>query len=91
MHHLVQLYKIKIIFGAVGAFVVELVHAHVLLLDFHGSIVEWVCGMLASGDSDDHIRGQDSSVRSFNTLWRYAENLTHELKFVFVCKSTLFY
>jgi hypothetical protein len=66
-------------------------YAHVLLLDLHGTIIEWVCGMLASGNGDDHIWGQDSSVRSFNTLWRYAKNLTHELKFVFVCKYTLFF
>ena len=56
-YYLVQLYKIKIILGAVGAFVIELEHAHVLLLDFHGTIVEWVCGMLASGNSDNHIWG----------------------------------
>ena len=30
---LVQLHEIKIILGAVGAFIVELEHAHVLLLD----------------------------------------------------------
>ena len=46
---LVQLREIKIILGAVGALVVELEHAYVLLLNLHSSIGEWVCGMLASG------------------------------------------
>ena len=79
MHHLVQLHEIKIIFGAVGAFIVELEHAHVLLLDLHGTIGEWVCGMLASGDGDDHIRGQHCAIGSFNTLWRNAKYLTHRI------------
>jgi len=59
---LVQLHEIKIILGAVGAFVVKLKHAHILLLNLHGAIVEWVCGMLASGNCDDHIWGQHCSV-----------------------------
>ena len=54
---LVQLHEIKIILGAVGTFIVKLEHAHVLLLDFHCAIVEWVCGMLASGHGDNHIWG----------------------------------
>lgn len=77
MHHLVQLHEIKIIFGAVGAFIVELEHAHVLLLDLHGTIGEWVCGMLASGNGDDHIRGQHSAIGSFYTFWRDTKNSTH--------------
>ena len=52
---IILLHEIKIILGAVGTFVVELVHSHVLLLDFYCAIVEWVGGMLASGNGDNHI------------------------------------
>jgi len=76
---LVQLHEIKIILGAIGTFVVELEHTHVLLLDFHSSVVEGVGGMLASGDGDDHIRGQHCAIGSFNTLWRNAKYLTHRI------------
>jgi hypothetical protein len=54
-------------------------HAHVLLLDLHGSVVEGVGGMLASGDGDDHIWGQHCSIGSFDTLWRYTKYLAHRL------------
>jgi hypothetical protein len=70
---LVQLHEIKIQFGAVGAFVVELEHSHVLLLDFYCAIVEWVSGMLASGNGDDHIGSQNRVICSFDTLWRYSK------------------
>ena len=84
---LVQLYEIKIKFGAVGAFVVELVHSHVLLLDFYCAIVEWVSGVLASGDGDDHIWCQHRIVHSFDTLWRYTKYSAHRLLVISIdCK-----
>ena len=78
-YYLVQFHEIKIIFGAVGAFVVKQKHAHVLFLDLHGSVVEGVSGMLASGDGDDHIRGQHRSIGAFETLWRNTKYLAHRL------------
>ena len=39
------------------ALIVKLEHAHILLLDLHCTIGEWVSGMLASGNCDGHIRG----------------------------------
>ena len=84
---LVQLHEIKIIFGAVCSFVVELEHTHVLLLDFHSSIVEWVCSMLASGYSNDHIRSQHRIICSFYALWRYSKYSAHRLlAIIFDCK-----
>ena len=89
---LVQFHEIKIILGAVGTLVVELEHAHVLLLDLHSAIGEWVCGMLASGDCDDHIRGQHCSIGSFDTLWRYTKDSAHRLLAIsFDCKYRVFY
>jgi len=89
---LVQLYEIKIILGAVGALVVELEHAHVLLLDLHGTIIEWVCGMLASGNGDNHIRSQHCAICPFDTLWRYTKYSAHRfLAISFDCKYTVFY
>ena len=35
--------------------------------------------MWTSGDGDDHIWGQDSSVRSFDTLGRNTKNSAHRL------------
>lgn len=70
--------------------VVKLKHAHILFLNFNSTIVEWVCGILASGDGDDHVWSQHRSIHSFNALWRNVKYLTYELKFVFVCKYTLF-
>ena len=92
MHHLVQLHEIKIIFGAVGTFIVKLEHAHVLLLDLHGTIGERVCGMLASDNGDDHIRGQHCAIGSFDTLWRYTKNSAHRLLAIsFDCKYRDYY
>lgn len=62
-----------------GTGVVKLKHAHVLLLDLHGSVVEGVGGMLVSGDGDDHIRGQHRSIDAFETLWRNTKYLAHRL------------
>jgi len=89
---LVQLHEIKIILGAVGAFVVELEHTHILLLNLHSAIVEWVCGVLASGDSDDHIRGQHCAIGPFGTLWRYTKYSAHRLLAIsFDCKYMIYY
>ena len=88
----IQLFKFKITCGAVGALVVELEHAHVLLLDLHSTIVEWVSGVLASGNSDDHIRGQHCAIGSFGTLWRDAKYFTHWLlAILLVCKYKEYY
>ena len=89
---LVQLYEIKIKFGAVGAFVVELVHSHVLLLDFYCAIVEWVSSMLASGNGDNHIWSQHRVICSFDTLWRYSKNSAHRLLVISIdCKYKDYY
>ena len=89
---LIQLHEIKIKFGAVGALVVELEHAHVLLLDLHCTIVKWVSGMLASGNSDNHIRGQHCAIGSFDTLWRDTKNSAHWLLAIsFDCKYKDYY
>ena len=89
---LVQLREIKIILGAVGALVVELEHAHVLLLDLHSAIVKWVSGVLASGNSDNHIRGQHCAICSFDTLGRDAKYFTHWLLAIsFDCKYKDYY
>ncbi len=74
---LVQLHEIKIKFGAVCALVVELEHAHVLLPNFHCAMVEWVSGVLTSGNSDDHIRGQHCAIGPFDTLWRDTKYSAH--------------
>ena len=79
---LVQLHEIKIILGAIGAFVVELEHAHVLLLDLHSTIIEWVCGMLASGHGDNHIRSQHCAICPFDTLWRYTKYSAHNFTYL---------
>ena len=76
---LIQLLEIKIILGAAGTFVVELKHAHVLLSDLYSSVVERVCGMLASGDNNDHIGGQHCSIRTFDAFGRYAKDSAHRL------------
>ena len=92
LFYLVQLHKIKIKFGTVGALVVKLEHAHVLLLDLHSAIVEWVCGVLASSDSDDHIRGQHCAIGPFGTLWRYTKYSAHRLLAIsFDCKYMIYY
>ena len=70
---LVQFHKIKIIFGAAGALVVELEHAHVLLLNLLGAIVEWICGMLTSSYGDYHIYSEYRSIRMFDALWCYTK------------------
>jgi len=89
---LVQLHEIKIKFGAVGALVVELVHAHVLLLDLHSTIVEGVSGMLASGHGDNHIRSQHCAICPFGTLWRYTKDSAHRLLAIsFDCKYKDYY
>ena len=89
---LIQLHEIKIKFGAVGALVVELEHAHVLLLNLHCTIGEWVCGMLASGNCDDHVRGQHCAIGSFDTLWRDTKNSAHWLLAIsFDCKYKDYY
>ena len=62
-----------------GASIVKLKHAHVLFLNLHGSVVEGISGMLASGDGDDHIRGQHRSIGAFETLWRNTKYLAHRL------------
>ena len=91
-YYLVQLHEIKIILGAIGAFVVELEHAHVLFLDFNSTIVEWVCGMLASSNCDDHIWSQHCAIGPFGTLWRYTKDSAHRfLAISFDCKYTVFY
>ena len=82
-----------------GTGVVKLKHAHVLLLDLHGSVVEGVGGMLASGDGDNHIRGQHRSIGAFETLWRNTKYLAHRLlvintfanihHIIEICKKTL--
>ena len=77
--NLVQLHEFKIILGAVGTFVIELEHAHVLLLNLYGPIIERVWGMLAGGNSSNHIWGQYRSVRTFDTFWCYAKYSTHRL------------
>ena len=89
---LVQLYEIKIKFGAVGTFVVELVHTHVLFLNFYRAIREWIGSMLASGNGDDHIRSQHRIVCSFDTLWRYSKYSAHRLLVISIdCKYKDYY
>ena len=92
LFYLVQLHEIEIKFGTVGELVVELEHAHVLLLDLHSTIVEWVSGVLASGNSDNHIRGQHCAIGSFGTLWRDTKYSAHWLLAIcFVCKYKDYY
>ena len=89
---LVQLHEIKIIFGAVCSLVVELEHAHVLLLDFHSSIVEWVCGMQSGGYCDDHIWSQHRVICSLDALWCYSKYSAHRLLAIsFDCKYKDYY
>lgn len=59
------------------ALIVKLEHAHILLLDLHCTIGEWVSGMLASGNCDGHIRGQHCAIGSFDTLWRDTKYSAH--------------
>ena len=78
---LVQLYKFKIIRIAACFLVVEGIEAHVCLLQFLGSIVEGVGGVLLGCHGHNHFRCEDGAVCTFDTFRFYLEYLTHSYSF----------
>lgn len=79
---LVQLYKFKIIRIAACLLVVEGVEAHVCLLQFLGSIVEGVGGVLLGCHGHNHFWCKDGAVCTFDAFRFYLEYLTHSNLFI---------
>lgn len=74
---LVQLHKLKVILVAACLLIVEGVDAHVCLLQFLGSIVEWVGGVLQSRHGHNHIWCEDGAIGALNTFRLHLKNPTH--------------
>ena len=61
--------------------VVELIHAHVLLLNFDRAIIEWVAAVLTCGDCDHHFGRDDLPVDAPCALGRDSKNFAHNKTF----------
>ena len=60
-----------------GFLVVELVHAHVLLLDFDSSVVKWIKTVLAGCNRNHHFGRDDLTVDAPSALRRNSKNFAH--------------
>ena len=79
---LVQLYKFKIIRIAACFLIVKSIDAHVCLLQFLGSIVEGVGGVLLGCHCHNHFRCEDGAVCTFDAFRLYLKHLTHSNLFI---------
>lgn len=79
---LVQLHKLEVILVAACLLVVEGVEAHVCLLQFLGSIVEWVGGVLLGCHCHNHFWCEDGAVCTFDAFRLYLKYLTHSNLFI---------
>ena len=77
MLFLVQLPKFKVILIAACFLIVESIEAHVRLLHFLGSIVEWSGGVLLSRYCRYHFWSENGAIRAFDTLRLYLKCLAH--------------
>ena len=64
-----------------GFLVVELVHAHILLLDFDRTVIERVADVLTSSDGDHHFGRDDLPVDALDALRRNSKNFAHNKTF----------
>lgn len=67
----------KVICTHAGLLVIELVHPHVLFLDFYCAIVEWVKAMLTGSDSNFHFRSNNLTINTSNSLGCDSKNFAH--------------
>ena len=79
---LVQLYKFKIIRIAACFLIVKSIDAHVCLLQFLRTIVEWVGGVLLGCHGHNHFRCEDGAVCTFDAFRLYLKDLTHSNLFI---------
>ena len=82
IYFLVQLYKLEIILVAACLLVVEGVDAHVCLLQFLRTIVEWVGGVLLGCHGHYHVGCEDGAVCTFDAFRLYLKYLTHSKLFI---------
>ena len=60
-----------------GFLVVELVHPHVLLLDFDCAVIERVADVLTGGYGNHHFGRDDLTIDALDTLRRNSKNFAH--------------
>ena len=64
-----------------GFLVVELVHAHVLFLDFDRTVIERIAAVLTCGDGNHHFGRDDLPVNALDALGRDSKNFAHNKTF----------
>ena len=64
-----------------GFLVVELIHAHVLFLDFDCTVIERVADVLTSSDGNHHFGRNDLSIDAPCALGRNSKNFAHNKTF----------
>ena len=79
---LMKMCSVKRLIGEVadthtGFLVVELVHSHVLFLDFDCAVIERVADVLTGGYGNDHFGRDDLPIHALGALWRNSKNFAH--------------
>lgn len=75
MYCLVQLHKLKVILIAACLLIVESIDAHIYLLQFLRSIVEWVGGVLQSRNGHNHVWCEDGAIGALDTFRLHLKTL----------------
>ena len=76
---LVQLLKFKIIHWATCFLVVKLIHAHILIFNLYGPIVEWSRSVGACCHFDSHFWCQHLPIGTLRAFGRNTKYFTHKL------------